>query len=103
MSKGEKYKLTDYAIAASQRLSDERLNRVHSYDINCMYHKNFFIRLPTLPAAVSIGIHPERWRFVIPKLHILGHEQAVKQILHFTFSQVLGRRMGKESSGIGLV
>jgi len=78
--------LTDYAIAASQRHSSEELTRVLSYDICCQYYKKFFNRLPLLLAAVSIGIHRRRWRFVVPKLHIRGHDRKCQETfaLHFT-------------------
>ncbi|EEB94303.1 hypothetical protein MPER_06900, partial [Moniliophthora perniciosa FA553] len=84
-TKGEKYGLSDYAVGASQRHSDECLFRVLSYDIACQYHKKFFDRMAHLPEVARIGLHQDRWKFAVPKLHIQGHERACQEnfALHF--------------------
>jgi hypothetical protein len=68
-----RYALTDYAISASQSLSDKSLFRVLSYDIACQYHKNFFNRLPNLPDTIKMETDKKFWAFAVPKLHIRGH------------------------------
>ncbi|KAK7022765.1 hypothetical protein VNI00_016968 [Paramarasmius palmivorus] len=84
-TKGEKYGLSDYAVGASQRHSDEFLFRILSYDIACQYHKRFFERMNRLPMAARMGIHMDRWKFAVPKLHIQGHERSCQEnfALHF--------------------
>ncbi|KAL0574969.1 hypothetical protein V5O48_006985 [Marasmius crinis-equi] len=70
LNKGERYWHTDYAISASQRHSDIRLKR---------YHKRFFDHLEDIPDAVKIKVHPDRWDFAVPKLHIKGHRRACQE------------------------
>ncbi|KAK7054294.1 hypothetical protein VNI00_003487 [Paramarasmius palmivorus] len=72
LSKGEKFLLGDYAVGASQRLSSPSLNRVLSYDI-------FFDRLRSLPPEASVVVDESRWCFVVPKLHIRGHERRCQE------------------------
>ncbi|KAL0577210.1 hypothetical protein V5O48_004776 [Marasmius crinis-equi] len=79
LNKGERYWHTDYAISASQQHSDVHLKRVLSYDICCQYHKRFFGRLEDIPDSVKIEIHPDRWDFAVPKLHIKGHGRACQE------------------------
>ncbi|KAK7016424.1 hypothetical protein VNI00_018906 [Paramarasmius palmivorus] len=96
LDKGEKYALTDYAISASQTLSDNRLNRVLCYDIACQYHRNFFRRIPNLPDSIRMPAHEDRWQFAVPKLHIRGHGLDCQQ----NFSLHLKKGMG-QSDGEG--
>ncbi|KAK7017916.1 hypothetical protein VNI00_018528, partial [Paramarasmius palmivorus] len=96
LDKGEKYALTDYAISASQTLSDERLTRVLCYDIACQYHRNFFRRIPNSPDSVQMPVHEDRWEFAVPKLHIRGHGVDCQQ----NFSLHLQKGMG-QSDGEG--
>ncbi|KAK7021990.1 hypothetical protein VNI00_017092 [Paramarasmius palmivorus] len=85
LRKGEKFALSDYAVGSSQRHSDERLFRVLCYDIACQYHKRFFERMACLPTVARIGLHKDRWKFAVPKLHIQGHERRCQEYfaLHF--------------------
>ncbi|KAK7019222.1 hypothetical protein VNI00_018122 [Paramarasmius palmivorus] len=85
LKRGEKYGLSDFAVGSSQRHSDERLFRVLCYDIVCQYHKKFFERMASLPAVARIGLHQDRWKFAVPKLHIQGHERRCQEnfALHF--------------------
>ncbi|KAK7028210.1 hypothetical protein VNI00_014900 [Paramarasmius palmivorus] len=96
LDKGEKYALTDYAISASQSLSDKSLFRVLSYNIACQYRKNFFNRLPNLPEAIRIDTDKKLWTFAVPKLHIRGHGLDCQQ----NFSLHLLRGVG-QSDGEG--
>ncbi|KAL0567977.1 hypothetical protein V5O48_014022 [Marasmius crinis-equi] len=82
-NKGEKFCLTDYAIASSQRLSDEFLDRVLSYDICCQYCRHFASRMKDLPEEIRLHINPEKWQFVVPKLHITGHNRECQENFAF--------------------
>ncbi|KAL0573338.1 hypothetical protein V5O48_008616 [Marasmius crinis-equi] len=87
-SKGEKFCLTDYAIASSQKLSDEFLDRVLSYDICCQYCRHFASRMKELPEEIRLDIRPERWQFVVPKLHITGHNRECQE--NFAYHLLFG-------------
>ncbi|KAL0564649.1 hypothetical protein V5O48_017390 [Marasmius crinis-equi] len=94
---GEKFWHTDYAISASQQHSDPQLTRVLSYDICCQYHIHFFERLAQVPAELRIEAYPERWRFVVPKLHIKGHGRECQE--EFAFHLLPG---GGQTDGEGI-
>ncbi|KAK7014754.1 hypothetical protein VNI00_019289 [Paramarasmius palmivorus] len=79
LNRGEKFLLGDYALGASQRLSSALLKRVLSYDIACQYCKKFFDRMQLLPDGASITIDECKWSFVVPKLHIRGHERPCQE------------------------
>ncbi|KAL0567251.1 hypothetical protein V5O48_014745 [Marasmius crinis-equi] len=94
---GEKFWHTDYAISASQQHSDSQLTRVLSYDICCQYHIHFFERLAQVPEQLRIEVHPDRWRFVVPKLHIKGHGRECQE--EFAFHLLPG---GGQTDGEGI-
>ncbi|KAL0573749.1 hypothetical protein V5O48_008210 [Marasmius crinis-equi] len=94
---GEKFWHTDYSISASQKHSDPRLTRVLSYDICCQYHIHFFERLTVVPEHIQIEIHSDRWRFVVPKLHIKGHGRPCQE--KFAFHLLPG---GGQTDGEGI-
>ncbi|KAK7026491.1 hypothetical protein VNI00_015571 [Paramarasmius palmivorus] len=79
LNRGEKFMLGDYAVGASQKLSSPLLKRVLSYDIACQYCKKFFDRMRLLPTEAMMEVDESRWSFVIPKLHIRGHERPCQE------------------------
>ncbi|KAK7020260.1 hypothetical protein VNI00_017752 [Paramarasmius palmivorus] len=79
LNRGEKFLLGDYALGASQRLSSAVLKRVLSYDIACQYSKKFFERMRHLPKEACIEMEEKNWSFVVPKLHIRGHERPCQE------------------------
>ncbi|KAK1223877.1 hypothetical protein PQX77_013243 [Marasmius sp. AFHP31] len=89
-TKGEKYCLTDYAIASSQQLSDAFLDRVLSYDICCQYCRRFAERMLLLPENLRMQIDPRKWQFTVPKLHIQGHIRKCQE--EFAFHLMPGAR-----------
>ncbi|KAK7038932.1 hypothetical protein VNI00_010323 [Paramarasmius palmivorus] len=87
-SRGEKYMYSDYAVGCSQRHSNGALLRILCYDIACQYSKKFFERMERLLVAARIGIHRDRWKFAVPKLHIQGHERRCQE--NFALNFILG-------------
>ncbi|KAK7026742.1 hypothetical protein VNI00_015515 [Paramarasmius palmivorus] len=79
LNRGEKFMLGDYAVGASQKLSSPLLKRVLSYDIACQYCKKFFDRMRLLPNEAAMEVSESKWSFVIPKLHIRGHERPCQE------------------------
>lgn len=64
----------DYAYASLLRHHDPALSKVTSYDIACQWSKNVISRLNALPSLVRTDLAEQITRFVVPKLHIGGHE-----------------------------
>ncbi|KAK7017907.1 hypothetical protein VNI00_018519 [Paramarasmius palmivorus] len=87
-TRGEKFMYSDYAVGCSQRHSCIRLLRILCYDIACQYSKRFFERMVMLPHAARIGLHRDRWKFAVPKLHIQGHERSCQE--NFALNWILG-------------
>ncbi|KAF7302510.1 CxC2 domain-containing protein [Mycena chlorophos] len=73
LQKGERYSNMDYIFAAMLRHIHRFLRKVVSYDIVCQWHKYIFKRLGQLPAFLKVVLLREWTKFVVPKLHILGH------------------------------
>ncbi|KAF7341647.1 CxC2 domain-containing protein [Mycena sanguinolenta] len=70
---GEKYGNMDYIIASAWCHFCTLLFFLLSYDIMCQWHKSLRERLKKLPSAVRLLLANYFVKFVIPKLHILGH------------------------------
>ncbi|KAF7313769.1 CxC2 domain-containing protein [Mycena chlorophos] len=70
-SKG--YSNMDYLFASALRHLHRLLRLLASYDIVCQWSKRIFERLAALPHLIRIVLVRQFIRFVVPKLHILGH------------------------------
>nr|GAT43368.1 predicted protein [Mycena chlorophos] len=70
-SKG--YANMDFIFASMLRHVHQMLRKVISYDIVCQWYKKIFQRLKELPPFLKIVLLRQFTRFVVPKLHILGH------------------------------
>ncbi|KAJ7888055.1 hypothetical protein B0H14DRAFT_3430251 [Mycena olivaceomarginata] len=70
---GEKYGNMDYVVASAWRHLRDLLFFLLSYDIMCQWVKNLRDRLLKLPPALRFQLAHYFVKFVIPKLHILGH------------------------------
>ncbi|KAF7319066.1 CxC2 domain-containing protein [Mycena chlorophos] len=78
MVKGERYSNMDFIFASMLRHVHQMLRKVVSYDIVCQWYKKIFERLKQLPPFLKAVLLREFTRFVVPKLHILGHTAACK-------------------------
>ncbi|KAJ3717353.1 hypothetical protein C8R42DRAFT_551422, partial [Lentinula raphanica] len=74
LQKGERYANMDYAFASFLRHHDPSLTKVVSYDITCQWHKNVIRRVKSLPSLIACDLGLQKLKFVIPKLHIHGHQ-----------------------------
>ncbi|KAJ7628915.1 hypothetical protein FB45DRAFT_1028980 [Roridomyces roridus] len=70
---GEKYGNMDYIAASALRHLIRLLFFLFSYDIMCQWSKKLQERLLALPAALRFHLAGYFVKYVIPKLHILGH------------------------------
>ncbi|KAF7377131.1 CxC2 domain-containing protein [Mycena sanguinolenta] len=73
LQKGEKYGNMDYIVASAWMHLRALLFFLLSYDIMCQWSKNLKERLLLLPPALRFLLAQYFVKFVIPKLHILGH------------------------------
>lgn len=64
----------DYAYTSLLRHHDPGLTKITSYDIVCQWSKNLSLRVKALPSLVRTNLAEQATRFVIPKLHIHGHQ-----------------------------
>ncbi|KAK7024177.1 hypothetical protein VNI00_016485 [Paramarasmius palmivorus] len=107
LNRGKKFLLGDYALGALQKLSSPLLKRVLSYDIACQYCKKFFHRMCSLPSEACMQMDQKNWSFVVPKLHIRGHERACQEIyalhLHPGAGQTDGEGIERLWADIGVV
>ncbi|KAJ7820067.1 hypothetical protein B0H14DRAFT_3472555 [Mycena olivaceomarginata] len=78
---GEKYGNMDYIVASAWRHLRNLLFFLLSYDIMCQWMKNLCERLLKLPPALRSQLAHYFVKFVIPKLHILGHPQILPRFL----------------------
>ncbi|THU85769.1 hypothetical protein K435DRAFT_822325 [Dendrothele bispora CBS 962.96] len=74
LQKGERYANMDYGLASLLRHHDHCLTKVQSYDIACQWSKHLIEQLKKLPAMVQLNLALHIVYFVIPKLHIYGHQ-----------------------------
>ncbi|KAK7441515.1 hypothetical protein VKT23_016505 [Stygiomarasmius scandens] len=70
---GERYANTDFIVGSFLRHISILLILVLSYDIVCQWCKKAVKRLKKLPSMIRLNILLRIVKFVIPKLHILGH------------------------------
>ncbi|KAJ6448526.1 hypothetical protein C8R45DRAFT_947906 [Mycena sanguinolenta] len=73
LQNGEKYGNMDYIVASAWKHLRTLLFFLLSYDIMCQWSKNLRDRLAKLPPAIRLLLARFFIKFVIPKLHILGH------------------------------
>jgi hypothetical protein len=68
------YANMDYTYASFLRHHSPRLTKVTSYDIACQWCIHLRERLLKLPPLVRLNIIFQIMFFVVPKLHIYGHQ-----------------------------
>ncbi|KAJ7707270.1 hypothetical protein B0H14DRAFT_2646846 [Mycena olivaceomarginata] len=83
---GEKYGNMDYVVASAWRHLRTLLFFLLSYDIMCQWYKNLKERLLKLPHALRIQLARYIVKFVIPKLHILGHLKLCQELFSLLYT-----------------
>ncbi|KAK7441199.1 hypothetical protein VKT23_016680 [Stygiomarasmius scandens] len=81
LQKGERYANMDYGLASCLQHHDHHLTKVISYDIVCQWCKHLVDRLRQLPPLIRLNLILHIVYYVIPKLHIYGH-QILCQLLY---------------------
>ncbi|KAL1749892.1 hypothetical protein FB107DRAFT_280174 [Schizophyllum commune] len=94
---GERYANMDYALGSLLVHQSPRLKVLLSYDIACQFSKNLLERIDKLPEWLQFTEVARSMRFVVPKLHILGHKMACQ--LLYNIAYLLG---GARTDGEGV-
>jgi hypothetical protein len=76
----------DYIVASALRHLAQLLFFLFSYDIMCQWSKNLKERLLNLPPHVRFQVAHYFVKFVIPKLHILGHLKFCQDFFSLLFT-----------------
>jgi hypothetical protein len=76
----------DYVVASAWRHLRTLLFFLLSYDIMCQWYKNLKERLLKLPHALRIQLARYIVKFVIPKLHILGHLKLCQELFSLLYT-----------------
>ncbi|KAF7346681.1 CxC2 domain-containing protein [Mycena sanguinolenta] len=88
---GEKYGNMDYVVASAWRHFISLLFFLLSYDIMCQWSKKLKERLKNLPPALRLQLALFFVKFVIPKLHILGHLKICQEMFSLLFTPGSGQ------------
>ncbi|KAF7353185.1 CxC2 domain-containing protein [Mycena sanguinolenta] len=88
---GEKYGNMDYVVASAWRHFMGLLFFLLSYDIMCQWSKKLKERLKKLPPALRLQLALFVVKFVIPKLHILGHLRICQEMFSLLFTPGSGQ------------
>ncbi|KAF7366117.1 CxC2 domain-containing protein [Mycena venus] len=80
LQEGEKYGNMDYIVTSAFRHFLALLFFLLSYDIMCQWHQHLKERLLKLPPALRLHLAQYFVKYIIPKLHILGHLKRCQDI-----------------------
>ncbi|KAF8155179.1 hypothetical protein K438DRAFT_1987093 [Mycena galopus ATCC 62051] len=73
LQKGERFRNMDWIFLSILLHLHPRLRKIISYDIACQWWKNLKGRVKKMPGHVHLKIVLALLRFVVPKMHIKGH------------------------------
>ncbi|KAJ3819156.1 hypothetical protein F5880DRAFT_1490162, partial [Lentinula raphanica] len=90
LQKGEKFGNMDYIFASFVKPLSAILRLLISYDICCQWSKRLQERLLQLPPLLRLNLVLRILKFVIPKLHILGHLQKCQEQYSLLFTEGAG-------------
>ncbi|KAL1740388.1 hypothetical protein HDZ31DRAFT_85463 [Schizophyllum fasciatum] len=82
---GERYANMDYALGSLLKNHNPALKVILSYDIACQFSKNLIDRVKRLPPMLRFKAVALTMRFVVPKLHILGHRSACQLLFNIAY------------------
>ncbi|THU86082.1 hypothetical protein K435DRAFT_684412, partial [Dendrothele bispora CBS 962.96] len=95
LQKGERYANMDYAYGSILQHVNPHLHLVNSYDIVCQWHKNLPARMDAMPDLVKVNTQERSMAFVIPKLHIHGHNLKCQLNFSLNYTRGVGRTDGE--------
>ncbi|THU93123.1 hypothetical protein K435DRAFT_861819 [Dendrothele bispora CBS 962.96] len=88
LGKGERYANMDWIVACLLQHHDPRLTKVFSYDIACQWCRHIIKHLLKLPPLLRLNLIFHIVYFVVPKLHIYGHQILCQ--LHYSLNWLWG-------------
>ncbi|THU90019.1 hypothetical protein K435DRAFT_802306 [Dendrothele bispora CBS 962.96] len=101
LQKGERcrYANMDYAYGSILCHVHPHLHCVNSYDIVCQWHKHLAKRMESMPELVRVDVPARTMDYVIPKLHIHGHNLNCQLNFSLNYTPGVGRTDGKMGPG----
>ncbi|KAL1684874.1 hypothetical protein GGG16DRAFT_67440 [Schizophyllum commune] len=82
---GERYANMDYTLASLLLHHSKWLRFILSYNIACQFYKNLLDCIKKLPPLLQFNIIACTMRFVVPKLHIIGHKLACQLLFNIAY------------------
>ncbi|THU93273.1 hypothetical protein K435DRAFT_670546, partial [Dendrothele bispora CBS 962.96] len=95
LQKGERYVNMDYICASILRHHYPGLTKVFSYDIACQWSVHLAERLLKLPPLLRLNLIFHIVYFVVPKLHIYGHQLRCQLLFLLNWLWGAGRTDGE--------
>ncbi|KZT01724.1 uncharacterized protein LAESUDRAFT_663379 [Laetiporus sulphureus 93-53] len=93
LQKGERFCNADYALAGVLQIACDVKRIFASYDIACGFCKKIRLRFEEyFPDLLHIL---DRITFLIPKMHLLGHQELCRQLFSFNLTEGAGRTDGE--------
>ena len=66
-----------------------------SYDVACQWFTNFWTRMAHLPDALKLSLPISAVRALVPKFHLLSHEEKCHSAFSFNYCKGCGRAEGE--------
>ncbi|KAJ7724201.1 hypothetical protein B0H16DRAFT_1736802 [Mycena metata] len=95
LQRGERFANMDYIFGSVMRHKHPRQHTLASYDIVCAWNKLLKERMAKMPALVRLDLTMKLLRFVIPKLHILGHKELCRLLYSLNITRGAGQLDGE--------
>ncbi|KAJ3719421.1 hypothetical protein C8R42DRAFT_723102 [Lentinula raphanica] len=93
---GEEYIIMDYVLLQSLQLNCPKKLTI-SYDIMCQFSKKLHARINSYGPDLSLPAHVEanNLQLLIPKFHLMGHQDTCRQTFAFGYAKKTGRTDGE--------
>ncbi|KAJ3769646.1 hypothetical protein FB446DRAFT_811256 [Lentinula raphanica] len=93
---GEEYIIMDYVLLQSLQLNCPKKLTI-SYDIMCQFSKKLHARFDSYGSDLALPAHVEATdlQLLIPKFHLMGHQDSCRQKFAFGYARKTGRTDGE--------
>ncbi|KAJ3899244.1 hypothetical protein F5879DRAFT_811244, partial [Lentinula edodes] len=93
---GEEYIIMDYVLLSSLQINCPK-NLTISYDIMCQFSKKLRARIDSYGGHLSLPdqVDPANLQLLIPKFHLMGHQESCRHKYAFGYAKRTGRTDGE--------